>query len=630
MVTASRTALARTALTTVPLARALALAQWTGAGRELTASGVLRPVVAVEACRVLGIDVPSGKLRSAKDVPELDQAWAVALAADLVLATPNRVSAAPGVAELAAMANRADETAELDEDLAERVVLAWLRGAGTALGFPADACGQCLTVLHELSEANGPVELTDLAAAVLDADGSAPGMPNFLGTYICPDCGRPHDASDLDPGDGAALAGFDLGFDMDRMDLAEHAVTTVRALVEFEAVATGPGRSAGGTVTLTPLGRLLAESVFGSISPPAAVTAEDLVTAVAWLPPDVALIAAGPWLAGRASHAAVRELLDFAAAFDGPVLRSVALEIARRRGGDAMPVWREYAGMPGFGAYARQWLATQDEPVAPDDKDEAWLLVDAIVQSSGELAPGMFPLLSGTVQAAAGDSAAGVLAGIASCGHPHAADVTRMLSGGAAAGFRAAGERDTLYQLKVTLRGVSKPPVWRRVLVDAGASLGELHEVIMAAMGWDGGHLHMFIDDITRYGTTPDDEDEDLFALADVLVEPGERLRYLYDFGDDWEHDIKLEKVLPLDPDADGAAVPVCLAGKGACPPEDCGGPWGYADLKEAIADPSGEEHEERLEWLGLEDPSDFDPAAFDLASVNARLHGPVGGAPSV
>jgi hypothetical protein len=565
------------------LTRALALAQWTGASRELTTTGALRPVVAVEACRSLGIDVPSGKLRSAKDVPELDQAWAVALAADLVMATANRASAAPDVAELVATANRADETTELDDDLAERVVLAWLRGAGTVLGFPHDACGQCLAVLHELSEADGPVELTDLAVAVLDAD-----------------------------------------FDVDPMDWADHAIATVRELAEFEAVATGPGRSAGGTATLTPLGRLLAEAVFGSISPPAADTAQDLVTAVAWMPPNIALIAARPWLAGRAPHAAVRELLEFAAAFDGPVLRSVALEIARRKGADAMPVWREYARMPGFGAYARQWLATQDEPVAADGRDEAWLLVDTIMQSSGQLTPEMLPLLSGTVQAAAGDSAAKALAGIANCGHPHAEDVTRMLSGRPAAGLRTAVEKGTLYQLKVTLRGVSKPPVWRRVLVHADASLGELHEVIMAAMGWDGGHLHMFSDDTTRYGTTPDDEDEDLFALADVLVEPGDRLRYTYDFGDDWDHDIKMGKVLPPDPGPHASAVPVCLAGKGACPPEDCGGDWGYASLKVTIADPSDEEHEERLEWLGLEDPSDFDPSAFDLASVNARLHGPV------
>ena len=78
-----------------------------------------------------------------------------------------------------------------------------------------------------------------------------------------------------------------------------------------------------------------------------------------------------------------------------------------------------------------------------------------------------------------------------------------------------------------------------------------------------------------------------------MLVEPGDRLRYTYDFGDDWDHDIKLEKVLPPDADLHVAAVPVCLAGKGACPPEDCGGAWGYADLKETIADPSDEDTSE-------------------------------------
>ena len=619
----SRTALARAALTAVPLTRALTLAQWTGASRELTTTGVLRPAVAVEACRVLGIAVPSGKLRSAKDVPELDQAWAVALAADLVRVSANRASAAPGVVELATTANKADETAEFDGELEQRVVVAWLRGAGVPLGFPGDPCGQCLMVLQELSEANGPIELTDLAAAVLDADGPAPAMPNPPGTYICPDCGRPHDASELDPGDPAALAGFDLDFDMDRMDLAEHVVSTVGELTDFEAVATGPGRSAGGTVTLTPLGNLLAESAFGTLSPPATDSAEDLVTGVAWLPPKVALTAAVPWLAARSAPAAVRELLDFAAAFDGPVLRSVALEIARRNGAAAMPVWREYARTPGFGAYARQWLAAQGEHVAADDKDEAWLLVDTIVQSSGQLAPGMLPLLSGTVQAVAGDSAAEVIAGIANCGHPHAADVARVLSGGPAVGFRTAQEKGTLYQLKVTLRDVSKPPVWRRVLVHADASLGDLHQVIVAAMGWDDSHLHVFSDDLTRYGSAGGDmADEDDFALADVLAEPGDRLRYTYDFGDGWEHDVKLEEVLPPDADLPATAAPACLAGKGACPPEDCGGPWGYASLKETIADPSDEEHERILEWLGLEDPSDFDPAAFDLATVNARLHG--------
>ena len=109
---------------------------------------------------------------------------------------------------------------------------------------------------------------------------------------------------------------------------------------------------------------------------------------------------------------------------------------------------------------------------------------------------------------------------------------------------------------------------------------------------------------------------------ADVLVEPGDRLRHTYDFGDDKDRDIKLEKVLPLAADPHATAVR-CLAVKGACSPEDCGGARGYADLKETVADPSGEEHERIPEWLGLEDPPNCDSAAFDLASVNACLHGP-------
>jgi hypothetical protein len=93
-------------------------------------------------------------------------------------------------------------------------------------------------------------------------------------------------------------------------------------------------------------------------------------------------------------------------------------------------------------------------------------------------------------------------------------------------------------------------------------------------------------------------------------------MRYSYDFGDDWEHDIVLEKVLPPDP------VPglSCLAGRGACPPEDCEGAYGYASLKEVLSDPSHEEHEDLLDWLGLDSATGFDPAQFHLDQANARL----------
>ncbi len=175
-------------------------------------------------------------------------------------------------------------------------------------------------------------------------------------------------------------------------------------------------------------------------------------------------------------------------------------------------------------------------------------------------------------------------------------------------------------QLKLSLRGVSKPPVWRRLLVPADMRLSRLHHVIQTAMGWTDTHLHAFSTPYGDYGP-PDPEldhhDERKARLGDFLPQPGSRIRYTYDFGDFWEHDIVLEKALPPDP---GTRLPVCLAGKGACPPEDCGGAWGYADLRDTLADPASEQHDAMLEWLGLDSSDEFDPAAFDPEETNEVL----------
>jgi hypothetical protein len=176
------------------------------------------------------------------------------------------------------------------------------------------------------------------------------------------------------------------------------------------------------------------------------------------------------------------------------------------------------------------------------------------------------------------------------------------------------------WQLKVSLRGVSKPPVWRRLLVPPGMRLDQLHFVIQTAMGWMDSHMHTFETTAGEYGVRDpelDVRDERRVRVRDVLSAAGERMAYTYDFGDNWAHDVVLEKIVETDPDG---RLPVCVAGRGLCPPEDCGGPWGYADLREAIADPSHEEHEDMLEWLGLEDAADFDPAEFDLSLVNEML----------
>lgn len=176
-------------------------------------------------------------------------------------------------------------------------------------------------------------------------------------------------------------------------------------------------------------------------------------------------------------------------------------------------------------------------------------------------------------------------------------------------------------QLKLSLRGMSKPPVWRRLLVPADTRLDRLHDVVQTAMGWTDTHLHVFCTAVGDYGI-PDPElefrDERAAVLSQFLKQPGDRIRYAYDFGDGWEHDIELEQRLAGDA---VKRVPTCLAGKGACPPEDCGGPWGYADLKDALADPRHEDHEDMRDWLGLDSAEDFDPAACDLGEINDVLN---------
>jgi hypothetical protein len=176
-----------------------------------------------------------------------------------------------------------------------------------------------------------------------------------------------------------------------------------------------------------------------------------------------------------------------------------------------------------------------------------------------------------------------------------------------------------VYQLKVSLRG-AKPPIWRRLLVPGDISLARLHATVLTAFGWHGGHLHVFETAYGDFGRA----DRGLGHRADGAVTleqvaPGvkDKVRYTYDFGDNWVHDIVAEKLLDPDP---AMAHPRCTGGKRAAPPDDCGGMWGYGELVEVLADPAHPEHEERLEWLGLANPSQFMPDAFDAEVVNSRL----------
>jgi len=191
-----------------------------------------------------------------------------------------------------------------------------------------------------------------------------------------------------------------------------------------------------------------------------------------------------------------------------------------------------------------------------------------------------------------------------------------------AALFGTSGERTEaipppaaqLVQLLVTLRDI-EPAIWRRLLVPDSLTLRELHAVLQTAFGWQDYHLHLFDIDGVLYGDVEDLDrptgDEDTFTVgqaAAVVTEFG----YEYDFGDGWEHDIRVEQLMP----SVGAATPQLLAGARACPPEDCGGAPGYEELLAAITDAHHEEHEHLVEWLG----GSFDPEAFDLAGTNAHL----------
>lgn len=159
----------------------------------------------------------------------------------------------------------------------------------------------------------------------------------------------------------------------------------------------------------------------------------------------------------------------------------------------------------------------------------------------------------------------------------------------------------------------------------ANITFAAFHEIIQASFGWCNYHLYQFSP--KGYGSEPaigpsgideedfEEQDSETVMLGDIFTKPKQTFNYIYDFGDDWAHQITLEEISEKI-----VLGPVCLDGKGACPPEDCGGPWGYANLLEILADPKHSEYKEMREWLGLDKGEELDPNAFDLDDVNLEL----------
>jgi hypothetical protein len=176
---------------------------------------------------------------------------------------------------------------------------------------------------------------------------------------------------------------------------------------------------------------------------------------------------------------------------------------------------------------------------------------------------------------------------------------------------------NSIYQLKVTLH-YSKPPIWRRILVPDSVALDKLHTIIQVAMGWTNSHLHQFIIEGSFYSIpSPGDWepmiDERRYRLNQIAPSENYKFTYEYDFGDSWEHEIVVEKILPFDPNV---KYPICIKGKRASPPEDIGGIWGYDEFLEIMKDPAHDEYDSYIEWLGDE----FDPEEFDIEEINQVL----------
>jgi len=189
-------------------------------------------------------------------------------------------------------------------------------------------------------------------------------------------------------------------------------------------------------------------------------------------------------------------------------------------------------------------------------------------------------------------------------------------------GIKVMKKKNIVFQLKITLKEI-EPPIWRRIQLPSTATFWDLHVAIQDAMGWLDYHQHLFrikkprAKKLIEIGIPPDDYFEDQPEIRpgweenieDFFVDPGRTAEYVYDFGDDWEHDILFEGILLKEK---GVLYPLCITGARACPPEDCGGVWGYHDFLEIINNPNHEEHETMMQWVS----GNFDSESFRAEDV--------------
>lgn len=514
------------------------------------------------ACTAIGIRAPE-RFRSAADVPGLHRPWTAALALGVLAIDDDRATAG---LELDGRPGEADSTGRWLDAL--RAVCGDITG-----GAPDASLGLLILALALLRYLNAGVglssrEVIDAARAIADERGLGLMLVHVLGGM-------------------SALSG---GFLTDQVE------SLLGLLAEFGAVTKGKKPA------VTPLGAWAMERLDADL--PRAVCpgteAAEAITAVAMAAAADRWHIAQGWLGGRKPADAVRELLE--AADPLPAwLRDAAATMGAMTGEDGLPGWhaiaRNTAAWPNSARLARAELYDWGQGPEPSPEDRGWLGAEAAaaaLQARGEAWPdGLGPdeALCRLWEAAGGgplDTGA-LLAAVRAAGHPEAEAVA-----GAVAALAESGAALTAAQgvdLKVTLWR-SSPALWRTVRMPLAATLGDLHRAIQVLFGWDGDHLHAFTVAGSGYSDPLFDleetADEEAVRLRDAFPAGARKpVRYEYDFGAGWVHEITRAGSSRLTPDE---AVPRCLSFSGDNP----------------------------VEYWNEDEPADPEP--FDMAKVNATL----------
>ena len=547
---------ARLARECLAVTQAVTLARWIGEKpRPVTPGEVLRKADVAAAGSALGITVPA-KLRTAADLPDLHLPWLTAVATGLIQISDNEASTASVLADWAP-----DDTG---------LLTGWLAGLRAVCAAGTD---------RRHRDSHG---LLPLAMLIVLARGNAPTgkkMWPVVNAALHETYGF---SSELYQEAWHAAFGYSSG---DRLDPVPRLCAL---LTTFGAATTIAGRP-----QITALGRWALGQLQASLPIPVNpdLPAGDLLARLTVFGRDgERRSVARDWLKARTTATAAREILAAADQASASV-RLVAIDMVRALGEDALPVFREMARAPSVGPYARAFVAAYSERGRMTERDRRWLAVDRAVAALTETGPD--EALTQVCETFAGTDLDGRLDGVRATGHPEAEVLAGSLAEFAASG--APRSVDAVLQIKVTLARW-RPAIWRRVLVPAATTLGDLHLVIQVLYGWEGDHLHGFAVGKEQYGDpfySPEDMDEAELRLAAAFGPDVRKILYTYDYGAGWEHEITLEKKMPRKP---GQAYPVCVAFSGDSPVE-------YED---------DEEYED-------EDES-TEPKPFSLTQVNHRL----------